>query len=81
MILTLIISDKCDACERAKKVIEKISIMYPQITTKIIHIDSYKEKKVSITPALFIDQKLFCYGDIDEISLSKKINWSACALH
>ncbi|MEG8990541.1 hypothetical protein VJY32_12295 [Ignavibacteria bacterium 4148-Me] len=74
MILTLIISDNCDACERAKKVIEKIRNTHPKITTETIHIDSYKGKKVTITPALFIDQMLFCYGDIDEISLSKKLN-------
>lgn len=74
MNLTLIISDNCEACDRAKKVIEKFRNNYSQITTEIIHINSYDGNRISITPALLIDQKLFSYGDIDEARLSKKLN-------
>ncbi|MGB9663827.1 MAG: hypothetical protein ACPL25_02745 [Ignavibacteria bacterium] len=81
MNLTLIISDNCEACERAKKVLEKIQINYPHISIQTIHINSYKGKGISIIPALLIDQKLFCYGDIDEVSLSKKLNWGSYALY
>lgn len=81
MILTLIISDNCNACERAKKVLEKISNSYPHITTKVIHIDYYKGKNISITPALLINQHLFCYGDIDEDKLIKKIKWGMNAIY
>ncbi|MEJ5351718.1 MAG: thioredoxin family protein [Melioribacteraceae bacterium] len=81
MILTLLISDNCEACERAKKVLEKIHLNYPQLSTEIIHINSYKGKGILITPALLIDNKLFCYGDIDEVSLSKKLNRGSYAVH
>lgn len=81
MIITLLISDNCEACERAKKVLEKIHFNYPQLSTEIIHINSYEGKGISITPALLIDNKLFCYGDIDEKNLLKKINRGSHALH
>lgn len=74
MTLTLIISDNCEACERAKKVLEKLRYDYAQISTEIIHYDSYDGKGISITPALLINHKLFSYGDIDEVRLSKKLN-------
>lgn len=74
MILTLVISDNCAACDRAKKVIEQFQNIHPHIATETIHINSYKGKGITITPALLVDQKLFSYGDIDETSLYKKIN-------
>jgi hypothetical protein len=74
MNLTLIISDNCEACDRAKKVIEKFRENYSQITIETIHINSYHGKRISITPALLIDQKLFSYGDIDESKLLSKLN-------
>lgn len=74
MNLTLIISDNCEACDRAKKVLEKFRKNYSQITTETVHINYYDKKRISITPALLIDQELFSYGDIDEAKLSKKLN-------
>lgn len=74
MNLTLIISDNCQACERAKETLRKIQSNYPNVLTEIIHINSYTDRKVSITPALLINNKLFSYGDIDENKLLPKIN-------
>lgn len=74
MNLTLIISDNCAACERAKESLRKIQLNYPEIITEIIHIDSYNGRKVSITPALLVNNKLFSYGDINEPKLLSKIN-------
>lgn len=73
MNLTLIVSDHCSACNRAMKVLERIKLSNPHITTQVIYADSYEGKKVSITPALFIDQNLYCYGDIDESKLLKRL--------
>ncbi|MDP2301042.1 MAG: thioredoxin family protein [Ignavibacteria bacterium] len=74
MNLKLIISDNCAACDRAKKVLETIHINNPNVSLETIHINSYHGKRISITPALFIDDKLFSYGDIDETRLNKKLN-------
>jgi hypothetical protein len=70
MDLTLIISDNCDACERAKKVLCKIQLNYPHILTEIIHINSLGDRRISITPALLVNNDLFSYGDIEEEKLS-----------
>ena len=73
MNLTLIISDNCDSCKRAKSVIDKIQSYYPKLSTEVIHINFYKGKGISITPALLIGEELFCYGDIDADKLIKKL--------
>ena len=73
MILTLILSDNCEACDRAKMVLSKIHLDFPGIAAEIIHIDAYNDRRISITPALLINNKLFCYGDMDEMRLNKKI--------
>lgn len=74
MHLTLIISDNCNACDRAKIVIERLSRNYPHLFIETIDVNSYEGRKISITPALLIDQELFSYGDIDETKLYKKLS-------
>lgn len=74
MILTLILSDNCEACDRAKITLDKIQLKYPQATVETIHINSFNGRRVSITPALLVDNKLFSYGDIDESKLLAKLN-------
>lgn len=74
MYLTLVISDDCDACERAKIKLNKIKIDYPKIVTNIININKSSNKGILITPALLIDEELFSYGDIDENKLIPKIS-------
>ena len=73
MTLTLIISDNCEACDRAKMVLSKIHLDFPDIAAETFHIDDYSGRSISITPALLINNKLFCNGDIDEWRLNKKI--------
>lgn len=74
MNLTLIISDNCDACDQAKELLHKIHLRKPEIMIEIIHINSYKARRIFITPALLINNKLFSYGDIDEQKLLSKIS-------
>lgn len=77
MNLTLIVSDNCKACERARKTINNIKLIYPQIITDIVNINSLNDRKISITPALLINNQLFSYGDIDESRLTAKISKAA----
>ena len=69
MNLKLIISDNCEACDRAKSLLTSIQIEKPNVMFETIHIKSYQGRKISITPALFINDKLFSYGDIDKVKL------------
>ncbi|MBU0474547.1 MAG: hypothetical protein KKF62_10315 [Bacteroidetes bacterium] len=72
MDFDLVVSKNCCACTRAEKDLEKF----------IMHRDFIKFKKVLqnkskyetvIVPSLFIDGKLFSYGEIDLIRLEKKM--------
>jgi len=74
MTLTLIISDNCAACERAKKTLRKIQLDNPRLLTEIVHINSFRDKRISITPALLVNNQLFSYGDIEEEKLSVYLN-------
>jgi glutaredoxin len=74
MNLKLIISDNCEACDRAKSLLASIRIEKPNIEVETIHINSFQARNISITPALLINDKLFSYGDIDERKLNKKLN-------
>ncbi len=74
MQLKLIISDNCNACLRAEKILKKIVFENPLLSLQIIHINSFHDKRINITPALLIDNKLFSYGDIDQQKLFNKIN-------
>lgn len=75
MNIKLIISDNCDACNRAKAVIEDIKANGYEFDVETIHINAFTDKRIliTITPALLIDDKLYSYGDIDEQRLLHKI--------
>lgn len=74
MQITLIISEDCKACDRAKVIIEEFYHNHPNLNIEIIDINFCDDRRISITPALLIDRQLFSYGDIDEAKLSKKLN-------
>ena len=40
----------------------------------VSNIGTQEFKKISIVPALLVEGKLFCYGDIDFNKLSKKLS-------
>lgn len=69
MDITLLISDYCDACQRAVKKLYKIKKLYQEININIVDINSYNDNRIFITPALIINGELFSYGDIDEKKL------------
>lgn len=73
MEFTLIISDNCESCERAKKTITEVLQNNSSINLKTIHQENFSSKPILITPALIIDDVLFSYGDIDTDKLFKKI--------
>lgn len=74
MNLTLVIADHCRVCNRVEKQLLKIKSQYSQINLSVINIKDLKNSKISITPALLVDDELYCYGDIDEKKLLSKLN-------
>lgn len=73
MNITLIINDKCKACERAKQTLHMFQMDYPAIVTKISNRKEFKKFPINITPALLVNDELFNYGDIDKEKLLSKI--------
>ncbi|GAB4133509.1 MAG: hypothetical protein Fur0015_06740 [Ignavibacteriales bacterium] len=71
MTIKLIVSDDCEACKRAEKIIHSLSLDSKDVKIETVNINKYEDKKIIITPALLIDDKLFSYGDINENKLQK----------
>jgi predicted thioredoxin/glutaredoxin len=71
--LSLIITEECQSCLRAEKKLKKILNKNDDISFTIIHIRDFTDVKIFVVPSLIIDGELFCYGDVDEKKLLKKL--------
>lgn len=74
MILTLFVADDCPACARAEKKIREVVSEKDDIKFVVKDLKEDKPQIVFIVPALFINEKLFLYGEVDKERLSNKIN-------
>ena len=72
MDFDLIVAEKCSACERAESKLEKYSAKKDFINFKI-SLQKTSLFKTTIVPSLFIDGKLFVYGEIDIKLLEQKV--------
>jgi uncharacterized peroxidase-related enzyme len=73
MTLKLIVSDDCKACQRVQSLLESIKSDHPFLNVETVNINSCRNKRIFITPALFIEDELFSYGDIEKDQLIIKI--------
>jgi len=73
MNLTLVVSSNCIACRRIENQLKNIKIMYPQISLNVVNINKLRNRHISITPAIFVEDELFSYGEFDENKLILKI--------
>lgn len=74
MKLKLVISDNCPACIRTKEMLSNFVKQNPGIDLSIEKINESKERNLSIVPALFINDELFSYGELDKNQLAEIIN-------
>ena len=70
MDLTLIINDNCDTCTRVEKILRKLINGQKEIILSVINIKNTTSLKTQICPALFVNQELYSYGDINEEKFS-----------
>jgi hypothetical protein len=69
MDLTLIVKNNCDACTRVVRVIRNLAKRKKDISLSVINIKDIEKPITPIVPALFVNQELYSYGDINEEKL------------
>ena len=74
MDLTLIIKDNCNACKRVEHVLIELSKKWPEVLLLVINVKNINRSKTQIVPSLYVNQKLYSYGDIDEQKLVVYLN-------
>ena len=74
MKITLLVSDNCPACERALSALSNLRLNGRKLSFAITNIADASVNAVPIVPALFVNEKLFSYGDIDTGKLTDYIS-------
>ena len=72
MQFDLIITKNCRTCKRVEELLKDYFVDKNSISFNILLHSTFK-KNVAIVPALFVDGKLFSYGDVDLQKLDDKI--------
>ncbi len=71
--LTIYVSENCRSCEKAVNSTKNIIHKFRNVHLQVLNINECK-KSISIVPAIYVDDELFCYGEIDDNKLSKFIS-------
>ncbi|WP_337865548.1 hypothetical protein [Ignavibacterium sp.] len=74
MDITLIVKDNCQACLRVELVLKSLAERKKEIILTVVNIKDLSNPKAVICPALFVNQELYSYGDINEEKLLIFIN-------
>ena len=73
MNITLFITNRCASCDRVRAAVEKILSERREIKLHIEDIKKGRPNGIIIVPALFIEDELYAYGDLDEEKFLKRI--------
>lgn len=73
MTLTLFVTDNCKSCERVTRQISELIRGKGGISFTIENINFYNSKNIIVVPALFVNDELYSYGDINKSRLLKLI--------
>ena len=77
MKITLFIVKECEVCSRNERILRSFVSFNSSIQIKISDIRNVTNLNIPIVPALFVEDRLFSYGEIDVIKLAKFIEKSA----
>jgi len=66
MNITLFITDNCLSCQRVENQIKELLKNRKEINLLVEDIKKVNSNGVIIAPAVFVDDKLYSYGDLDE---------------
>ncbi len=79
MNITLFITDNCLSCQRVKNQLKKLLRDRKEINLLIEDIKKVNSNGVIIAPALFIDDELYTYGDLDEEKFIERLKLTRAA--
>jgi predicted thioredoxin/glutaredoxin len=74
MNITLFVTNRCAACDRVRTAVENMLNKKDGIKLHVEDIRKARSKGIVIVPALFIEDELYAYGDIDEEKLLNRLH-------
>ncbi len=78
--LCVYVTKNCNACKRVVAILKELSNSDPNISLSVINVQD-TSKRVSIVPAVFLDEKLYSLGDIKKHKLKIKIEQTYNSYH
>ncbi len=79
MNITLFITDHCLSCQRVKNQLKELLRNRKEINFLVEDIKQVNSNGVIIVPALFIDDELYSYGDLDEEKFLERLELTRAA--
>jgi len=79
MNITLFITDNCLSCQRVENQIKKLLRDKKEINLLIEDIKKVNSNGIIIAPAVFVDDKLYSYGDLDEEKFLERLELTRAA--
>ena len=73
MNITLFVTKNCPACKRVRSQIELLLGNRKDITITIEDLQQIRPEGIVIVPALFINDELYSYGEIDEVKFMERV--------
>ncbi len=79
MNITLFITDNCLSCQRVENQIKELLRNRKEINLLIEDIKKVNSNGIIIAPAVFVDDKLYSYGDLDEEKFLERLELTRTA--
>ena len=79
MNITLFITDNCLSCQRVENQIKELLRNRKEINLLIEDIKKVNSNGIIIAPAVFVDDKLYSYGDLDEDKFLERLELTLAA--
>ena len=79
MNITLFITDNCLSCQRVENQIKELLRNRKEINLLIEDIKKVNSNGIIIAPAVFVDDKLYSYGDLDEEKFLERLELTRAA--
>lgn len=65
MKIDLYVVENCPSCNRARSILTKFAQEHSGVNLTVVDLNKSNVESVQIVPALFLDGKLFSYGEVN----------------